>query len=184
MITKRTLAVYLSFTLLSAPVFAGTTGHLISLTELSSTNLTATYDGSTVGITVTPGNPDSWTVILPASAFILGFAGAAWAEPENPFTLGNAVSAIDNSTLMVTSDVAATSLLANKTTIFTGAFDRGDGAPISITFNDVEDAVAVPESGSTCGLLALGLAALLGARRLRYLRFPLTNWLELLLVKA
>src|SRR4051794_10867777 len=115
MISKTTLAVCLSLALLSAPVFGGSLGHLISLTEFSYTNLIATYDRSIVGVTVTPGNPDSWTVSLPSSAFILGFAGAAWAEPDNS-ALGNAVSAIGNSTLSVTSDVATTSLLANKAT--------------------------------------------------------------------
>ena len=167
MTTKRILAVCLSFALLSASVFAGTVGHLISLTELSSTNLTATYDGSSIGITVTPGNPDSWTVTLPASAFILGFAGAAWAEPDNPTTMGNSVLAIGNNTLQITSDVPATLALANKATIGTTTFDTRDAAPILITFNDVADVVSVPEPGSTCGLLALGLVVLLAARCLR-----------------
>ena len=145
-------------------------GHLISLTELSSTNLTATYDLLTMDATVTPGPADSWTVVLPAYAFILGFGGAAWAEPENPTTMGNVVSAIGNNTLLVTSDVTAANLLANNTPIFTGAFDMRDSAPILITFTDVGDAVAVPETGSTGGLLVFGLMALVGAHRLRYSR--------------
>jgi hypothetical protein len=172
MITKRTLAVCVSFMLLSASVFAGTVGHLISLTEFSSTSLVATYDGSANGVTVTPGNADSWTITLPASAFILGFAGATWAEPDNPSTMGNTVSAIGNNTLSVTSDVPATLALANKVTVVTGTFDTRDSAAISITFNDVADAVAVPESGSTCGLLAFGVAILLTAPRLRHRRLP------------
>jgi hypothetical protein len=170
MITKITLAVCLSLALLSARVIGGTVSHLVSLTEFSSTNLTATYDGVTTGVTVTPGNPDSWTVLLPASAFILGFGGAAWAEPENPTTMGNAVSMFGNNTLMVTSDVAATSLLTNGMTIATGTFDTRDSAPILIKFTDVGDAVSVPEPGSTGSLLVLALMALVGAHRLRYSR--------------
>jgi len=169
MVTKTTLALCLSVTLVTAPLFGGTGGHLISLTEFSSTNLMATYDGSTMGVTVTPGVGDSWTVTLPSSAFILGFAGAAWAEPDN--SLGNVVSATANSTLTITSDVAATSLLANKTTIFTNTFDTGDRAGIFITFNDVEDqATRVPDAGFSLGLFLISLTGLLWASRFRCFR--------------
>ena len=168
MISKKLLAVGISLTLSSIPLFGGSVGHLISLTELSSTNLTATYDGSTAGITVTPGiNPDTWTVVLPSSAFILGFAGATWAEPEGP-AFGNFVTAIGNNTLSVTSDVPTIAPpLANNASIFTNTFDTQDQLGILIAFHDVQDsAVAVPEPGSTWALLALGLAILVVGRRL------------------
>src|SRR3954454_22326376 len=172
MLTKTTLAVCVSLALLAASAFGGVAGHLISLTELSSTNLTATYDGSAFGITVTPGaNPDTWTVVLPSSAFILGWTGAAWTEPEISTTLGNTVSPIGNNTLLVTSDVAATPLLKNGATIFTTTFDTRDAVGILISFNDLGDgATTVPETGSTLGLLALTLTAMAGASRLRCFR--------------
>jgi len=47
------LAVGITAALVSQPVFAGVIEHQLVLTENSSTSLTATYDGSTSGVTVT-----------------------------------------------------------------------------------------------------------------------------------
>ncbi len=75
------LAVGITAALVSQPVFAGVIEHQLVLTENSSTSLTATYDGSTTGVTVTFLSRDTWLVLFPQVSF--GHSFPAWNEPEN-----------------------------------------------------------------------------------------------------
>lgn len=67
------------------------------------------------------------------------------------------------------SDVVGQSPLPNGGTLTAGT-DNLDGGSIQMTFRDRGDVASAPDTGSTFGLLALALAALAGASRLRYLR--------------
>src|SRR5690348_15362086 len=91
------------------PALAQPFGHLINITENSSTSLSFTFDNSTTGFTVINLGPDQWSVIFPF--FFNGFTPrSAWVEPENALsaneltTAGNAIS--------VFSDVAFAGRLA------------------------------------------------------------------------
>ena len=73
---------------LTQPVIAGAI-HQLSITENSSTSLTATYDGSPLTVTVF-GFPEAWTISLPPS-FVPSTFLQQWSEPENS-TLVNSVN--------------------------------------------------------------------------------------------
>jgi hypothetical protein len=77
------LALAIAVVLVMQLAFAQVPTHNIVLTENSSTNLTATYDGSTTGVTVTFQAPNQWVVTFPATVN-LGSTGrnVDWIEPE------------------------------------------------------------------------------------------------------
>ena len=141
--------------------------HSLVLTENSSTSLTATYDGSAVGVTVIYISGDHWGVTV---GFPVSFsANPQWTEPEDPSAF-NVITlfAIPNQ-FIVNSDFFSngTVPLANRATFSNFGTDTRDGAPISITFNDRGDVASVADAGSTSLLLLVSLAVLLGAARLR-----------------
>jgi hypothetical protein len=153
------LAVVVSTPLVTEPVFA----HEMVLTEFSSTHLTATYDGTPLSIaSIQLISPDNWTITF---SFRPSQLGDSWFEPTG-FT-SNRVTPSAN-LLTVVSDSSSPPSTQNgfQSTVVFG-FDLKDGAPIFVTFNDKSD---VPDMGSTLGLLALALAALFGASRIRSLR--------------
>lgn len=145
--------------------------HMIVLTENSSTDLVATYDG--IPVTVTPGGPDAWSVTFPSN--VLFFTNMLqWIEPENS-SLGNAITTfVESATMDVLSDTSSTFTSNPDGQAVNGVgFDSRDEGSISVTFFDNGDAPApagVPDSGSTFGLLSLALTALFGANRLRSFR--------------
>jgi len=151
-------------------VFAQVPTHNIVLTENSSTSLTATYDGSTTGVTVTLQAPDQWLVTFPTTVSF-GSAGrnVDWIEPGNS-SLGNAVSFFPevSNVLGVSSDTGVTPSFSPTPdgSIVSNVGSDSRGGSISATFDDDGDARAVPEAGSTFGLLLLGLIGLSGASRL------------------
>ena len=164
------LAVGITAALVSQPVFAGVIEHQLVLTENSSTSLTATYDGSTTGVTVTFLSRDTWMVLFPQVSF--GHSFPAWNEPENSGLLNLILLFEAENHLTLHSDFSAPDFTGAKdgTTFHNIGFANSDGAPVSLTLFDNAGAAEAPETGSTLGLLFLSLVALLGATRLRSLR--------------
>ena len=151
------------------PVFGGAV-HQFVLTENSSTNLSVTYDGSP--LTVNFVSSDSWNFILPAG-FVNTLAGfnQAWTEPGN----SNLVNLVNFGTEItraasITSDLtidplpgSGVSPVANDTSVQVGTVG---GVAVFATFNDKAAASeAVPDTGTTCSLLALSLIGLAFLRR-------------------
>jgi hypothetical protein len=157
------LAVAITAALISQSLYAD---HILVLTETSSTTLTATYDGSAVGVSVINISSDHWGITLPSG---LSFSGSPqWTEPDNS-SFVNVVTTSGNNQLIVNSDFFPnnTQPMADESTFSNFGTDTRDGAPISITFDDDGDvASTVPETGSTFTLLVLSLVVLACAHRL------------------
>ena len=164
--------------LMSQTVFgqaaAPTATPIITFTEHSDTNLTATYtDGSgvTTNLTVT-ANPafstDAWFV----STGLLTNAAAAWFEPFST-TSFNDISGVFpfTGTISVFSDepgVCPLGCPSNNTIAGPIAFDTSSGGSVSVygIFNDLGDAPAgVPDTGPTASLFAFSLVGLALLRR-------------------
>ncbi|MBV9619248.1 MAG: VPDSG-CTERM sorting domain-containing protein [Verrucomicrobia bacterium] len=142
--------------------------HNLVLTENSSTSLTATYDGSAVGVSVIYISGDHWGVTV---GFPVTFSGnPQWTEPEDPSAF-NVITlfAIPNQ-FIVNSDYLSngTTPLANGSPAPNFGTDSRDGKSISVTFNDNGDVAIVPDPGSTLALLALSLTTLFAASRFRF----------------
>lgn len=168
------LALAIAAVLVAQPVRAVSIVNNIVLTENSSTSLSATYDGSTTGVTVTFLGPDQWSVTFPSTVTFSQFGGVNWLEPGSS-TLGNEVTFFTSSPtneLSVTSDfaLAGSTTTGNGTTLNNVGTDSANGGSISATLNDNGDVATVPETGSTFGLLSLSVIALLGATQLRFLK--------------
>ncbi len=167
------LAIAVAAALVTQSAFA----HSFVLTENSSTSLTATYDGSTSGVTVVNNGPDFWTVTLPNFVtFGNGLSQTQWVEPDNS-SLQNAVTSASSGPGLPTnfdfrSDipffVGFPTPLPNGSTVQDFGFDTSDQASVSVTFTDnaaTAEHPAVPDTGSTLGLLLVSSIALVGARR-------------------
>jgi len=161
------LGIAIAAALVTQPIHAGVIDSIV-FTENSSTSLSVTFNGSTSGVTVTPGAPDNWTVVIPAVIFP-GSGGIAavfaWAEPGNVM-VGNIIDFFAGSNeIRVSSDIsggAATFTNPNGSTITI------EFPPLSMTFNDnARSEPTVPDPASTLGLLFLSLAGLLGLNRFR-----------------
>jgi hypothetical protein len=169
------LALAIAAVLVAQPVRAVQIVNNIVITEnsSSSTGLSATYNGSTSGVSVSFNGPDSWNVTFPSTVTFSQSGGVNWLEPGSS-TLGNEVTFFTRPTneLGVLSDftLAGATTAGNGTTITNVGTDSANGGSISVTFNDNGDVATVPEPGSTFGLLSLSVIALLGATRLRSLK--------------
>ncbi len=166
------LGIAIAAALVTQPMRATAVNNIV-ITENSSTSLSATYDGSTTGVTVTFLGPDIWNVTFPSTVTFSQFGGVNWTEPENS-SLGNEVTFSTRLTneLNVLSDFtpAGAVTTGNGTTLNNVGTDSANGGSISATFIDNGDVAAAPDTGSTLGLLSLSLVALLGATRLRFLQ--------------
>jgi len=134
--------------------------------------LSATYDGSTTGVTVSFLGTDTWAVTFPSTVTFSLLGGVNWLEPENS-TLGNEVTFFRaGNGLGVVSDTSlfGSTTTGNGTKIDNVGTDSSNGGSISVTFIDNGDVAAAPDTGSTLGLLSLSVVALLGATRLRFLQ--------------
>ncbi len=151
------------------PVFGGAV-HQFVLTENSSTTLSVTYDG--VSLTLNFVSSDSWNFILPAGFVNTSVGGSqAWTEPQN----SNLVNLVGFGTditraASITSDLTIDPLpgggvspIADGTSVQVGTVG---GVAVFATFNDKAAASeAVPDTGTTCSLLALSLIGLAFLRR-------------------
>ena len=166
------LVIAIAAVLVTQPAVAQVQNAIV-FTEYSSTNLTATLTTPTGTIQgkVTQPFGDTWSVSFPVNSASLDLTFVSWAEPENP-TLDpgsshgwNDLSAFGGGasftlfTLHSDTVPGAVTLEPNG-----GVFTNGN---TSLQFIDLSD---VPDTGSTFGLLALALAGLFGARRIRSLR--------------
>ena len=145
----------------------GGTQHQLVFTENPDGSLTVTFDGSSSGISIQRLSRDAWTFTLPFTA--TGQSFAQWFEPENS-SLVNVAQEIATDTYLVNSDGTPSSnlpIVPNGTSTSFGT-DPNDNVAIQATFNDnAAKNEHVPDTGSTLGLLFLGLTGLLGATRLR-----------------
>jgi len=174
---KKTLLI-LSISVLATtvrPLPASELENTIVLTENSPTSLTATYNGSTSGVTVTLFSPDNWSVSFPSSV-LLGHLGIQWLEPENSSLVNLWLSEgfFEDHRASISSEFPVDlngTPLANGATFADVGTDTSNGESISATFHDnAATAEAAPDTGSTLELLALTLAALFAASRLRSFR--------------
>ena len=147
--------------LLSGGIAQGTpTADQVVITENSST-LTATFNGSSSGVTITPLVANEWLIEFPVGSGETTASLVDWLEPGG--NSGNSVEAIvGGDSLLVQSDVGGISTgLANGTTdttdfkIFVGEIEE----PLDVTFNDNGDA-SVPDGTSTLALLSSSLGGL------------------------
>ena len=170
--TLIAFGIALAAVLVTGPMHAN---EIIVLTEDSS-GLTATYQGSSLGVTVTPNGADSWTVTFPSNVFFLTGSTRGWIEGTTEY---NTVTGSSSNTLTVASDVSIIGLppfpfLGDGQTFNDYGTDTSTipNADIDVKFSDNGDAStsAVPDTGSTLGLLSLSVVALLGATRLRFLQ--------------
>ena len=141
--------------------------HSIVITETSSTALTVTYDGSAVGVSVNYISTDHWGVTI---GYPVTFsANPQWTEPEDPSAFNVITLLSAGNQFIVNSDYLdnSTPPLTNGATFANFGTDSRDGGSISLTFRDRGDVAAVPDAGSTLGLLLLAFVALFGANRFR-----------------
>jgi len=154
--------------LVTQPVRAVPIVNNIVITENSSTSLTATYDGSTTGVTVAFDGTDLWTVTFPSTVTFSLLGGVNWLEPENS-SLGNEVSFFTrpSNELGVTSESAlvGSKTTGNGSTITNVGTDSSNGLSISVTFFDKGDVATAPDTGTTGSLLGLSLMGLAFLRR-------------------
>lgn len=140
--------------------------HQLSITENSSTSLTATYDGSPLTVTVF-GFPEAWTISLPPS-FVPSTFLQQWSEPDNS-SLVNSVnfgSAL-GFFILIKSDSQFTDRFALNADGATVQVGTDGGATVFATFtDDATDSEAAPDTGATIGLLFLALIALFSATHL------------------
>ena len=166
------LLVALVSAVLTQPLFAQVVAHDIQITENSSTSLSATYDGSTTGVTVTFLGTDQWGVTFPSTVTFSLLGGVNWLEPGSS-TLGNEVTFFRaGNGLGVVSDTSlfGSTTTGNGTKIDNVGTDSSNGGSISATFHDNGDVARAPDAGSTVGLLFLALTALFSASRLRHVQ--------------
>jgi hypothetical protein len=155
------LAMAITAAWLTQPAY-GVPSDQIVLTEKSSTSLSATFNGSTTGVTVFNTGPNSWEVNF--STKVLATGVVTWFEPENA-SLSNFVGDSGSNTLDVGSENSIFSPVnANRST---GSFGTNtvDGHPLFITFNDNGDVAAAPDTGTTFSLFGFSLMGLAFLRR-------------------
>jgi hypothetical protein len=160
--TLVSLGIAIAAALVTQPVRAVAITNFLVITENNSTSLTATLNGNALGVT-NPG-ADLWFIALNGIASSAG--EQFWTEPDASGTLNIVQARVDR--IAVLSDQVLTGGLADDTpdtTTFTL-----NGVALSVTFDDDGDVAAVPDTGSTLGLLSLSVVALLGATRLRFLQ--------------
>jgi hypothetical protein len=164
------LAIAITAALAAQPTSAISTADQVIFTENSSTSLTVTLNGNDITATaVSNTGPDAWTVTLPST---VSFDGGLinWLEPDNS-NLANEVSFVPGFGLTVNSDFPV--LPPGSGFSYNNDGDNILNGATFFMFKDnaaTAETSAVPDTGSTFGLLFLSLIALLGASRLRSLR--------------
>jgi protein with PEP-CTERM/exosortase system signal len=157
--------------------------YTITLTELSSTNLTATYDGpgAIFSSPATNNGPDNWTVTFSLtldSSFSLNPFVKDWIEPENPLEVNEVSHGItfgDSNNLYVTSDESLLEYMGgigvtvpNGTPLLVGT---DNGLLVFLKFDDQaanpETGTGVPDTGSTLALFGFSIAGFVALTRFR-----------------
>lgn len=160
-------------------------GYTITLTELSSTVLTATYNGPGATFSVVLNSPDFWTVTFaptPGSTFSLDSSFIFdWTEPENPLQVNEVVHGFalgQDTNLYVSSDESLEEYGGGGTVTNPNGIPvpvgTDNGLTVFLKFDDQaaasETGVGVPESGSTLALFGLSITGLVGLTRFRRLQ--------------
>jgi VPDSG-CTERM motif len=158
--TLAPLAIAIGTTLVTQPACAVSIVNNLVLTEKSNTSLSATYNGSTSGVTVSFSGSDTWLVTVTSATFT---AADLWQEPEIGF--GNGVTAAGSTLTIVSDGFVGSGGVPNGTTVPNFGTDTSNGGSISVTFNDNGDTAAAPDTGTTASLLGLSLAGLAFFRR-------------------
>lgn len=164
------LAIAIAAALVMQPMRAIAIQQTLVITENNSTStgLTATLTTSsgTTSLTVTqPFSADNWLIALPG----IGGDLQLWNEPEAGFfNLVEAQGVANRIAVASDSSISGVPSIADDTTDMT-TFTLNGGS-LWVTFDDDGDVAAVPDTGSTLGLLSLSVVALLGATRLRFLQ--------------
>ena len=172
------LGIAIAAILVTQPTRAGVINS-IDFTESSSTTLMATYNGSTSGVTVDfLGHTrlgDVWKVTFPSAVSFNGIdrgVTAFWAEPEDSSEVNAGFFHPSSNVAFIFSEyaVGTNPTVPNGTTVTDLGRDTSNGGSIAVTFFDNGDVAAVPETGSTLGLVFLSLIPLFGLNRLRQVR--------------
>jgi hypothetical protein len=159
---------------LAQPVFGIQINNQLVFTE-DSTGLSVTYNGAPLIVTSLggTGGTQHWLVTTPVGVTFTS-AGVSWTEPENSSLFNNVAftnptASVAGPTLPVASDVVLpfTTIIGDEMPFQVG--HDLNGVPVMATFDD-DGEPKVPDTGSTLSLLALALAALFGASRLRSIR--------------
>jgi hypothetical protein len=144
----------------------------ITVIENSPSSLSVSINGSTTGITVRNTSPDNWSVTIPFSVQS-NFDHYNWTESATTFNVvtfsGSSFTVVSDSTEPPTEDGS----FPDNSTFPVGAVGPDGVVGVDMGFKDNADSKegpSVPDTGSTLGLLALALAALFGASRLRCIR--------------
>jgi len=161
-------AVVIAAALAAQPMRATAINNLV-ITENSSTSLTATYNGNPA--TVINIGPDLWILANPG-VFFNDTIDRVWTEPDNAAGINNfgRVGPSLGDVVDIQSDLSGSGGNPNGTTVPNLGTDSTNGGSVSVTFFDNGDVATAADTGSTLGLLALALAALAGASRLRSLQ--------------
>jgi hypothetical protein len=114
--------------------------------------------------------PDRWTITFPSEVLFSNFTfNSGWAEPESSLT--NILDSPGSNQLFILSDIGSGGTpVADGSTVNRLGSVSGNVANFDFTFHDAGDGAAVPEGGSTFGLLLLAITGLFGANRLRSVR--------------
>jgi VPDSG-CTERM motif len=161
------LAIAITTALVTQPVF-GVPDHQMVFTEHSSSSLTATYDGSSAGITVFPVAANDWIVNFTQQNLEFNNPLLLWLEPGNANQV-NELTAFLFPFITILSDFSATGTSAQPDgfTYVAVGFDvtTGSAVPFDVTFHDLGDVAAVPDTGTTGSLLGLSVMGLAFLRR-------------------
>jgi hypothetical protein len=164
------------------------TPNQLVITENSSTDLSATYNGSPLTVTFTPLPPpaEQWSVSPPEGVIFdirtrSGISSYGFIEPDNPALFNWIFSAPDptetKNEIVVASDLRISDFLGQPgfeglqfvpdgTTVIGIGVDRNTSSPIVLTFHDNAGSTElVPDNSSTFSLLVAGLMALFCVRR-------------------
>jgi hypothetical protein len=159
------LMIAIAAAFVTQPVRASVINTLV-ITEKSSNSLTAILNGDTANPLLVTGGNDSWTITLNLNGNVI-FGAQIWTEGA-AFGLNNFVEALPNTITVVSDRDTGVTGIANNTqdtTSFDIRSSTGSTEPLYVTFNDLGDAAAAPDTGTTASLLGLSLTGLAFLRR-------------------
>ena len=138
----------------------------IVFTENSSTDLTATLDGTP--LSVFNVSEDRWTMSLPLGSFFDRTSPGIgqWIEPENSSLINRATGVFTSINIQSDLTRPATLAFADGTRVSFGRMTSPMGSgEVFATYFDRANGTSVPDAGSTAALLGLALLGIEGFRR-------------------